>query len=97
MSYLSDLKSKLTPEQYNSLIAPLMYTANEVFGGNVQDYQAQLLMPIDTKKTGVPKQLEFEPVKQQQVYDNEGGSYTQTTGGNPKTPNVVGDSESGYR
>jgi hypothetical protein len=96
-SYLSDLKSKLTPEQYKSLIAPLMYTANEVFGGNVQDYQAQLLMPIDTAKVGIPKQLEFEPIKQQQVSDGEGGSYTQTTGGNPKTPNVVGDSESGYR
>jgi hypothetical protein len=96
MSYLSDLKSKLTPEQYNSLIAPLMYTANEVFGGNVQDYQAQLLMPIDTAKVGIPKQLEFEPVKQQQVSDGEGGSYTQTTGGNSKTPNVIQNDDGSY-
>jgi hypothetical protein len=58
-SYLSDLKSKLTPAQYNALIAPLMYTANEVYGGKVQDYQAQLLMPIDTAKAGIPKQIEF--------------------------------------
>jgi hypothetical protein len=57
-SYLSDLKSKLTPAQYNALIAPLMYTANEVYGGKVQDYQAQLLMPIDTAKAGVPKQID---------------------------------------
>lgn len=49
-SYLSELKSKLTPAQYDALIAPLMYTANEAFGGKVQDYQAQLLMPLDTSK-----------------------------------------------
>jgi hypothetical protein len=56
--YLSQLKSVLSPEQYNSLIAPLMYTANEAYGGKVQDYQAQLLMPIDTAKAGIPKQID---------------------------------------
>ena len=95
-SYLSDLKSKLTPEQYNALIAPLMYTANEVFGGKVQDYQAQLLMPIDTAKSGIPKQLEFEPINRRQVEDSDGGSYTQVTGGNPKTPNVIQNDDGSY-
>jgi hypothetical protein len=60
-NYLKDLKSKLTPEQYDALTKPLMYTANEAFGGRVQDYQAQLLMPIDVSKVDLPRQLDVVP------------------------------------
>jgi hypothetical protein len=60
-SYLAQLKSILSPEQYDALTKPLMYSANEVYGGQVQDYQAQLLTPINIKKFGLPQELEMAP------------------------------------
>jgi hypothetical protein len=60
-SYLTALKSRLTPTQFDALLSPLMRTANEFYGGNVQDYQAQLLMPIDVKSLGIPQKLNIDP------------------------------------
>jgi len=61
-SYLAQLKSRLTPEQYDALISPLTYTANDWYGGNVQDYQAQLITPLDTSKAKFPQQLPINPI-----------------------------------
>jgi hypothetical protein len=66
--YLSDLKSKLTPEQYAALMKPLMYSANEAYGGQVQDFQAQLITPLDIKKAGFPQQLDMTPARKEMRY-----------------------------
>jgi len=93
-SYLSQLKSVLTPDQYAAVIKPLMYTANEKFGGKVQDYQAQLVTPLDIKKTGLPQQIKFTPSKIETYSDNEGGFYNVETGGVPILDNIQGVMES---
>jgi len=68
-SYLEQVKSQLTPEQYQQLVAPLMFTANENFGGNVQDYQAQLVTPLDTSKLNFPKQVDANTAGVRQIAD----------------------------
>lgn len=93
-SYLTALKNTLRPDQYAALIKPLMYTANENFGGTVQDYQAQLVTPLDIKKTGLPQQIKFTPSKIETYSDNEGGFYNVETGGVPILDNIQGVMES---
>ncbi len=53
MSYVSDLQSRLTPEQYVALTKPI----SSHYKGNIQDWQAQILTPLDTSKVGLPTQL----------------------------------------
>jgi hypothetical protein len=67
-NYLDDLKSKLSPEHYATLMKPLKYSAKSRHKGEVQDYQAQLLMPIDIKEAGFPQQLAFTPAKKEMRY-----------------------------
>jgi len=74
MSYLSELQQVLTPEQYKAVTTPLMYTANERYGGNVQDFQAQLLMPLDTKNLSFKQQINATPFHMQTVQGAEYGS-----------------------
>jgi hypothetical protein len=78
-----------SPEAYNQIKNLSAFTANENFGGKVQDYQIQLFTQLDTNKTGLPKQLEFEPVKTELRDDGEGGQYQVQTGGGLKTSGVA--------
>jgi hypothetical protein len=87
MSYVSDLKSRLTPEQYAAFTKPLMYMAKEKFKGEIQDYQAQIITPLDTKKIGAPTQLEFAPLKTV-TYGEGDGEHQSVTGGELRTSGV---------
>ena len=68
-SYLESVKAQLTPEQYQQLVAPLTFTANENFGGNVQDWQVQLLTPLDTSKLNFPKKVDESTAGVRQISD----------------------------
>jgi hypothetical protein len=85
---LDQYKAYLKPAEYEQLIAPLAFTANENFGGKVQDYQVQLITSLDTSKIGLPKQLEFTPVTMQTVSGQEGETYQIPVGGELKTAGV---------
>jgi hypothetical protein len=83
-TYLEQIKQN-NPDAYNKIANLAQYTANENFGGNIQDYQAQLLTPINTKEAGIPQQLEFtQPPSTQQW--GEDGYYTYTPPPQIKTP-----------
>jgi hypothetical protein len=76
------------PDSYNQIKNLAQYTANENFGGQVQDYQIQLFTPLNTNKTGIPKQLEFTPVETKTAYNEDGNQYEYQQGGYPKTKGV---------
>jgi len=77
------------PEAYNKIKNLAQYTANENFGGQIQDYQVQLFTPLDTKSTGIPKQLEFTtPSGPITAIDDSGNPYTYTPQPQIKTPGV---------
>jgi hypothetical protein len=57
MSYVSDLQSRLTPEQFTALVKPVQFQVNKSYKGQLQDWQAQILTPLDTSKVGLPTQL----------------------------------------
>ena len=61
MSYLSDLEKILTPEQYKALTKPMQFQAKKSYKGVPQDWQAQILMPLDVSKLDTPKQLAITP------------------------------------
>ena len=64
-SYLEQIK-QTNPEAYKKIAGVAKYTADESFGGQVQDYQAQLLTSINPEKAGIPTKLQFssqEPVR----------------------------------
>jgi len=64
-SYLDQIK-QTNPAAYAKIADIAKYSADEKFGGKIQDYQAQLLTSINPEKAGIPKQLQFssqEPVR----------------------------------
>jgi hypothetical protein len=77
-----------SPEAYNKLAPYLQKTANEIYGGKIQDYQVQMLTPLDITKTGFPTQLEFTPSTQKTEIDDEGRKYTYTVPGKLKTAGI---------
>jgi hypothetical protein len=50
-----------SPEAYNQIKGLAQNTANENFGGKVQDWQVQLFTPLDPAKAGIPTQLDMTP------------------------------------
>lgn len=80
MSYLSDIEKVLTPEQYKALVKPMQFQAKKSYKGVPQDWQAQILMPLDVSKLSIPKQLSIIPgkVESYAVQDAEGGYVTKT-------------------
>jgi hypothetical protein len=87
---LDQYKSALTPEQYQQLIAPLMFTANDSFGGKLQDYQVQLITPLDTSKINIPKQVDSNTagVQEQRGYGGDSGE-GELLGYKSTTPTMV--------
>jgi hypothetical protein len=83
-TYLEQIKQN-NPDAYNKIANLAQYTANENFGGNIQDYQAQIFTPLDTEKAGIPKKLDFKPTYRVTFNEDE---YT-TAGGEPIDPNVT--------
>lgn len=82
-SYVDQIKAS-NPEAYAQLAKLAQYTANENFGGKVQDYQAQIFTPL---KVDAPKTIDTakpaEGVKYSSYYDSEGndvGYYTKDLG-----------------
>jgi hypothetical protein len=96
-SYISQLEAA-SPGVTDALKPYTQYYANERFGGNIQDWQAQIFTPLDTSKTSAPKQLDFTPIKTEMLGSGD-GEYQSTTGGELKTEGVQpiraygGDSE----
>jgi hypothetical protein len=87
---LDQYKAALTPEQYQQLIAPLMFTANDSFGGKLQDYQVQLITPLDTSKINKPKQVDANTagVQEQRGYGGDSGE-GELLGYKSATPTMV--------
>jgi hypothetical protein len=64
-SYAEQLK-QTNPAAYAKIADIAKYSADEKFGGKIQDYQAQLLTSINPEKAGIPTKLQFssqEPVR----------------------------------
>ena len=84
----------ISPTAYNQIKNIAQYTANENFGGKVQDYQVQLFTPLDTTKTGIPTQLEFtKPSPITAIDPDTGNPYTYTPPPQVKTPGVTQDED----
>jgi hypothetical protein len=97
-----EMAAKYAPQiqAVEKMLETTAFTANENFGGKPQDYQLQIVSPLSEKaKAGIPKILEFKPVKLETRDDGEGGTYQVQTGGGVKTKGVQeitsGDSDSG--
>ena len=86
----------ISPTAYNQIANMAQYTANENFGGKIQDYQVQLFTPIDIKKSGIPTQLEFTPSAPITSYDENGNPYTYTPRPQIKNANVTQDEDGNY-
>jgi hypothetical protein len=90
-------KSALSPEQYAKLIEPLQYTANENFGGKVQDFQVQLLTPLDTSQLSAPKQLEFNGAYFDGTKIVKTPNVSLVGGGGPDAEGNAGSPPTGYQ
>jgi hypothetical protein len=99
-------KAKATPAsaaQYAPQIAAVenilknaQYSANDVFGGKIQNYQLQLMSSLtDKAKKAIPQQLEFtQPPSTQQW--GEDGYYTYTPPPKLKTPGIEQDEDGNF-
>lgn len=87
---LDQYKAYLKPAEYEQLIAPLAFTANENFGGKVQDYQVQLVSPLDTSKINLPKQVDSSTAGVQEIrgYGGDSGE-GELLGYKSSTPTMV--------
>jgi len=79
----------VAPDAYNKIASLAQYTANENFGGKIQDYQVQIFAPLATNSVDLPKQLEFNPIVTGRGVDEDGNpTINRISGGDVKTPGV---------
>ena len=93
-------QAKSTPEsaaKYGKEIAAVQdilkkaqYSADDVFGGKIQDYQLQIMSSLtDKAKKAIPQKLEFgQPTQKTEINEDTGDKYTYTVPGKVKTPGV---------
>jgi hypothetical protein len=92
-------QAKSTPEsaaKYGKEIASVenilknaQYSANDVFGGKIQNYQLQIMSSLtDKAKKAIPQKLEFGQSTQKTETDEDGRKYTYTVPAKVKTPGV---------
>ena len=101
-SYAEQLK-QTNPAAYAKIADIAKFSADEIFGGNIRDFQLQLLTPLGAAKNALPKQLEFTASTPQTFLDDSGNPYTSTPQPQVKTPGgfetITGESGAidGYR